>query len=111
MNLPSEFEEKLKMSERELLIEIGRNVGMFETFPPDDVAMEAGQTWFDSRLETFKRLVCVPAVRSGLNGTTSDLGLALTTCLTAAFGDFGVVHVAALLVKKGIHTMCDWKWQ
>lgn len=109
MKSTSEFEEKLKMRESELLIEIGRNVGMFETVPPNEIAMAAGQDWFDARRETFKRVVCVCAVRSAISGSTSDLGLALTTCLAAAFGDFGSATVAALLIKKGIRTLCDWR--
>ena len=109
MDLATKLAAKLELSERKLLVEIGRNVGMYETVPPDNVAEEEGRSWFNDRYESLKQVVCVPDVQKALDRTTSDLGLALMGCLAANYGGYGVETVAALLIKKGIHGMCDWK--
>lgn len=109
MDSTTKLAAKLKLSERELLIEIGRNVGLYESVPPDEVAEEEGRRWFRDRYERLRTSVCVPAVRDALDGTMGALGLAVLNRLGAIIGADGVETVAALLIKHGLDRMCGWE--
>ena len=109
MDLRTEIESKLEMTEAQLLIEFAHNTEMYQTPPSDDVAKAQGQNRFEQHFETFKQIVCASTVRDGLDGSTIALAVAIAELLASRFGLSVVPTITALLIKRGVRGMCGWE--
>lgn len=102
----------------ELYLDVGIAIFAKMAIPPDNKNLiAAGRKWLKSKKSEFAELICkddkILQIRNMQNSAKRRIQLVIAVCdlITGVITGVPPWTVSALIVKEGIHTLCDEVWK
>lgn len=101
--------EYLKLSEDEILVEIGRSAGLGASKSTNPIA--AGRSLASAALSALQTSICTKLTKAIMEQDLLEIGAAIVPLIPQANEWAEPAALAALIVKRGVASLCKGTWE